>query len=84
LKRINIHAFKFIPVERLPLKIVMNRCCFEYLSNKPGVSAIKNSFFLVAFSFVLIFDECYRGQPVGAGWTAYCNLLNNKTVLTML
>jgi hypothetical protein len=41
------------------------------LSNKSGVSAIKNSFFLVAFSFVLIFDECYRGQPVGAGWTAY-------------
>jgi hypothetical protein len=26
LKRINIHAFKFIPVERLPLKIVMNQC----------------------------------------------------------
>jgi hypothetical protein len=41
------------------------------LSNKPGVAAIKNSFFVVAIGFVLFFYECYHGQPVGAGWTAY-------------
>ncbi len=44
----------------------------ESAPDKPGVSAIKNSFYLAAFSFVLFFDECYRGQPVGAGWTTYC------------
>jgi hypothetical protein len=54
LKRINIHAFKFVPVERLHLKMVMNQCLFEYSYGKPVGTAIKNYFFLGAFCFVLI------------------------------
>ncbi len=52
MKRVNIQAFKFVPVERLHLKIVMNQCVFEYSYGKPVGTAIKK--ILGAFVFVLI------------------------------
>ena len=54
LKRINIQAFKFVPVERLHLKMVTNPCLFENSYGKPVGTAIKKSFFLGAFFFILI------------------------------
>jgi hypothetical protein len=53
LKRINIQAFKLVPVERLHLKMGMNHL-FEYSYGKPVGTAIKDSFFLGTFIFVLI------------------------------
>jgi hypothetical protein len=56
LKRIIIQAFKFVPVKRLHLKMVMNQFLFEYLYGKPVGTAIILFLgaFLGAFCFVLI------------------------------
>jgi hypothetical protein len=83
LKRINIQAFKFVPVERLHLKMVMNQCLFEYSYGKPVGTAIKNYFFLehlVCFNL----NECSTGQPVGAGWTAYIDFRQNPLISVIL
>jgi hypothetical protein len=70
LKRINIQAFKFVPVERLHLKMGMNQCLFEYSYGKPVGTAIKKFFFSWSIMFCFNLNECSTGQPVGAGWTA--------------
>jgi hypothetical protein len=69
LKRINIQAFKFVPVETLHLKMVMNQCLFEYSYGKPVGTAI--NFFFSSIMFCFNLNECSTGKPVGAGRTAY-------------
>jgi hypothetical protein len=69
LKRIYIQAFKFVPVKRLHLKMVMNQCSFEFSYREP-VGAAMYFFFTCHSLFGFNLNECDNGQPVGAGWTA--------------
>jgi hypothetical protein len=65
---VNINPFK--DMRAVILRFYNKRLSESHAIEQNQENPMGSFFFLVAFIFVLISNECYSGQPVGAGWTA--------------